>query len=143
MFLFKSAVIDAPITAIWPVLRRFDGVVAWNPGVASAEIEDGGPSDRVGCIRRLVLLDGGVIRETLLALDDRGHSFTYDVVESPLPVWNYAATQRFVPVTMGERTFASWEVTFDVADSDAKAMVEVVGIGIFENGFKGMQGYFG
>ena len=142
MHLFKSAVIDAPITAIWPVLRRFDGVVEWNPGVASAEIEGGKASDQVGCLRRLVLPDGGVIRETLLALNDRETSFTYDIVESPLPVWNYVATQRFQPVTMGEKTFTSWEVWFDVADENAQAMAELVGVGIFENGFAGMQKYF-
>lgn len=143
MHLFKSAVIHAPVTEIWPVLRRFDGVVEWNPGVASAEIEGGKANDQVGCLRRLVLPDGGVIRETLLALDDRERSFTYDIVESPLPVWSYVATQRFVPVTMGDSTFASWEVRFDVAQEDAEAMAEVVGVGIFENGFAGMQEFFG
>ena len=143
MHLFKSAVIDAPVDAIWPVLRRFDGVVEWNPGVTSAEIEGGEPSDRVGAVRKLVLPDGGVIRETLLALDDRRQSFTYDIIESPLPVWNYVATQCFHPVTMGNRTYATWEVRFAVKDDDAEAMTELVGVGIFENGFKGMQNHFG
>ena len=69
MHIFRSAVIDAPVDAIWSVLRRFDAVDEWNPGVVLAEIEGGAPPDRVGCIRRLELPDGGVIRETLLALD--------------------------------------------------------------------------
>ena len=143
MHLFKSAVIDAPVSAIWPVLRRFDSVAEWSSGVASAEMEGGDPCDRIGAIRKLVLPDGGVIRETLLALDDRRCSFTYDIIESPLPIWNYVASQHFHPVTMGNQTFATWEVRFAVEDEDAEAMAEVVGVGIFENGFRNMQDYFG
>ena len=143
MHLFKSAVIDAPLSKIWPVLRRFDSVAEWSSGIASADMEGGDPCDRIGAIRKLVLPDGGVIRETLLTLDDRRNCFTYDIIESPLPIWYYVATQNFHPVTMGNQTYATWEVRFAVEDKDADAMAEVVGVGIFESGFKDMQDYFG
>ena len=143
MRIFKSAVIDAPVETVWAVLRCFDGVVKWNPGVVEASIEEGEPNDRVGCIRRLVLPDGGVIRETLRALDDVSRSFTYDIIESPLPVRDYLATQRFHPVTLGGQTFATWEVDFETDPEHAVEMAELVGVGIFENGLKGMQDYFG
>ena len=143
MRVFRSAVIDAPIDAVWSVLRRFDAVAEWNPGVAAAEIEGGGPADRVGCVRRLTLPDGGVFRETLLALDDRRRRFAYDILDSPLPLRNYVAAQAFRPVTMGEATYAVWEARFEAAAEDAAAMAELVGTGIFENGLKGMQRRFG
>jgi hypothetical protein len=143
MHICRSAVIVAPIDRVWTTLRHFDGVVRWNPGVAEAAIEDGGRSDRAGCVRRLVLSDGGVIRETLLAISDVERFFSYDIVESPLPVTNYIATQRFMPITQTDQTFASWEVHFDVASEHAAAMARVIGVEIFEQGLDGMQRHFG
>ena len=142
MHLFRSTVIDAPVAQVWATLRHFDGVVEWNPGVAAARMEEGAPSDRVGAIRHLTLPDGGIIRETLLALDDRRRSFTYDIIESPLPVRNYVATQAFHPITDGERTYATWEVTFDCDPADEAGLAEVIAVGIFEAGMAGMKQYF-
>ena len=142
MYLFKSAIIDAPVAKVWRVLRNFDSVPLWSPDIAEATIEHGRAADAVGCVRKLVLPDGSYFRETLLALSDADHSFSYDIVESPLPVSNYVATQRFTPVTTTGQTFTAWAVNFEVADEHAEEMREVVGVGIFENGFEGMKSYF-
>ena len=45
------------------------------------QIEGGGPSDRVGCVRVLTLQDG-VIRERLLEMSDLGHHYSYSILES-------------------------------------------------------------
>lgn len=142
MHLMRSAVIDAPVAEVWAVLRYFDSVQQWNPGVTEAVMEQGRAADRVGGIRRLSLPDGNIFRETLLALDDVARSFTYDIIESPLPVRDYVATQRFSPITMESRTYASWEANFEAAPENMTEMVETVGTGIFETGLKGMQDYF-
>ena len=39
--------------------------------IAASAIEDGGPVDMVGAVRRFRLADGGELREQLLALSDR------------------------------------------------------------------------
>lgn len=142
MYLFKSAIIDAPVAHVWRVLRNFDSVPLWSSDVTEAIIEDGGPADRVGCIRKLTLPDGRFFRETLVALSDADNSFSYDIVESPLPVSNYVATQRFTPVTTTGQTFTAWAVNFEVSDEDAAEMREVVGVAIFESGFNGMKDFF-
>ena len=142
MRIFRSTIVGAPVGRIWPVLRRFDGVVQWNPGVAAVRIEDGKAADQVGCIRHLTLPDGAVIRETLLALDDRWNSFTYDIIESPLPVRDYVATQRFQPVSDGERCYATWEVTFETEPGLEDEMEETIGGGIFESGLRGLKAHF-
>ena len=142
MYLYKSTLIDAPVGEVWKLLRRFDGVPEWSPTVTEAIIEDGGPSDRVGCVRKLVLPDGSYFRETLLALSDADHTFSYDILESPLPVSNYVATQRFTPVTSTGQTFAAWAVNFDVKEEDAQDMRHVVGVEISEDGLASMKAYF-
>jgi hypothetical protein len=142
MYLFKSTIIDAPVADVWRVLRNFDSVPLWSADVSEAVIEDGGVADRIGCIRKLTLPDGSFFRETLLALSDADHSFSYDIIESPLPVSNYVATQRFTPVTTTGQTFTAWAVNFEVSDEDAAQMRKVVGTAIFESGFEGMKNYF-
>jgi uncharacterized protein YndB with AHSA1/START domain len=51
----KSTVIDAPVEAVWAVLRDFNGHDQWHPAVADSHIERGQSSDRVGCVRRFHL----------------------------------------------------------------------------------------
>ena len=81
-----SSVINAPIEQVWARIRDFKTLDDWHPGISSSVIEDGGPSDRVGCIRRMELRGGGVIREQLLEMSDLGHHYSYSILESPLPV---------------------------------------------------------
>jgi ligand-binding SRPBCC domain-containing protein len=97
---FRSVVLDAPVEEVWAAVRAFDGVVVWNPGVATARMETGSPT-AVGSVRHLDIVDGTVFRETLLAHSDIEHFYTYDILESPLPCWNYVSTHRFVPITDG------------------------------------------
>ena len=52
---------------------------------------------------------GGAIREQLLSLSDRDHSFTYCILDAPIPLEGYVATVRLKPVTDGNRTFWHWQ----------------------------------
>ena len=64
----RSAIIDAPVERVWEVLRDFNSHDRWHPAVADSHIEDGLPSDQVGCIRNFHLGDGAHISEQLIAL---------------------------------------------------------------------------
>ena len=64
----KSTIIEAPVEAVWAVLRDFNGHDQWHPAVADSHIERGLTSDRVGCVRRFHLADGSELREQLLTL---------------------------------------------------------------------------
>ena len=88
----RSTVIDAPIDAVWGLLRDFNGHERWHPAVAESRIEDGRRADEIGCVRRFRLAAGGELREQLLRLSDREHSFTYCILESPIPLIDYVAT---------------------------------------------------
>ncbi|MEM7668425.1 MAG: SRPBCC family protein, partial [Pseudomonadota bacterium] len=54
----RSTVLDAPVEAVWNVLRDFNGHDRWHPAVSQSVVERGEPSDRVGCVRRFTLQDG-------------------------------------------------------------------------------------
>ena len=104
----KSTIIDAPVDRVWAVLRDFNGHDRWHPAVAASAIERGAPSDKVGCVRRFRLKDGAELREQLLTLSDLEQTFSYCLLDTPIPLFNYVAHVRLMPVTDGDRTF--WEL---------------------------------
>lgn len=124
---YVSGIIDLPVDKVWSYARDFNGHHKWHPLIAESNIEDGLPSDRVGCVRNFSLADGGRLRERLLSFSDLERSFTYSIIESPLPVRNYVATFSCKPVTEGDRTFVEWRADFDVAEADEARMKEQVG----------------
>ncbi len=140
MHVFRSMIIEAPAARVWQALRRFDGVASWNPGVTSAEMENGGATE-VGAIRRLEAADGSLWRETLIGHSDQERFYAYDIIEGPLPVRNYRSKHRLIPVTHDDSTLSIWEVTFDCAAEDEAEMARIVGDGIFIGGMLGLNSY--
>ncbi|GGK20914.1 SRPBCC family protein [Salinarimonas ramus] len=116
---YVSAVIDAPIEEAWAVLRDFNALPRYHRFFARSEIEDGLPSDRIGCVRNFHTHDGGHIRERLLTLSDREHRCCYEIIEATLPVRNYVAEMTLKPITESGRTFGEWWAEYDVAEADA------------------------
>jgi uncharacterized protein YndB with AHSA1/START domain len=136
---YRSTVINAPVEKVWATVRDFNALPAWHPAIAKSEIEGGRTSDVVGCVRSFSLQDGGHLREQLLALSDADHSFTYNILVSPLPVKNYVATFRLTPVTLGNRTFAEWWADFDVTSGTEQEVAAQIGDGVFVSGFEALE----
>ena len=130
---YISAVIDAPIEGVWGIMRDFNGMPAYHPGIKHSLIEDGRPSDQVGCVRRLTLGEG-FVREVLLCMDDRNCVFTYEIIEGTLPVRGYVAGVRLHRVTQGNRTFAEWWADFEVVGAERDAVIAQIGKDVFAAG---------
>ncbi|WP_282609322.1 SRPBCC family protein [Pelagibius sp. Alg239-R121] len=138
MQIFRSMIIEAPIEKVWAAVRAFDGVAAWNPGVTNARLESGAAT-ATGTIRSLQIADGTVFRETLLAHSDVETFYTYDILESPLPVTGYVSTHRFFPITHSDQTLGVWESRFECTPEDAAQMERVVGDVIYIGGMTGLN----
>lgn len=138
MKVFRSVILDAPITEVWAAVRNFDGVADWNPGVAAARMETGSPTN-IGSVRRLDIVDGTVFRETLLSHSDLEYVYSYDILEGPLPCRNYVSTHRFIPITDGNKTLGIWEGRFDCAPEDEAQLEAIVGDQIYVNGMRGLN----
>ena len=135
--IYISSVINAPANTVWATIRDFNGLADWHPGVASSTIENGEPSDRIGCVRNFTLNDGGNLRERLLAHSDIERYHTYSILDSPMPVENYIATLRLREITDGHGTFAEWSAEFDTgAESE---MRDLIGQGVFQGGFDALK----
>lgn len=139
----KSTIMEAPVEAVWEVLRDFNGHDQWHPAVADSHIERGLPSDRIGCVRRFHLADGSELREQLLTLSDIDMAFSYCLLDTPIPLLNYVAHVRLVPVTDGDLTFWNWESRFDTPPGREEELKKQVGEQIYERGFQAVREFMG
>lgn len=121
--IYVSSVIEAPTKTVWAYIRDFNELPKWFSGVSNSHIETGKAPDQVGCVRNFGLPDGKRMREQLLAFSGPEHSFTYKMLDGPLPVQNYVASVRLLPVTEGDQTFAEYEVTFDCAPEQEAELI--------------------
>ena len=131
---YVSTVIPAPPDRVWRLVRDFNALPDWHPLIATSRIEEGRPSDQVGCIRAFQLTDGGRIREQLLALSDYDFSCTYAILESPMGVSDYIATLKLTPITETGQTFAEWSADFACAPAREAELVQSIGQGVFAAG---------
>jgi NADPH:quinone reductase-like Zn-dependent oxidoreductase len=131
----RSTVINAPINEVWAFLRDFNAHDQWHPAVAESHIEDGRAPDEIGCVRNFRLVDGARLREQLLALDDRNRTYTYCILDSPIPLVGYVSTVTLRPVTDGNRTYWHWRSTFNPPPERAAELARMVGEDIYVGGF--------
>lgn len=139
----KSTVIDAPVEAVWDVLRDFNGHDRWHPIVADSVVEKGWTSDRIGCVRRFHLADGTELRELLLTLSDADMAFSYCLLDTPVPLLNYVAHVRLSPVTDGDRTFWHWESRFDTPPGREAELQRMVAENVYQGGFDAIRAHMG
>ena len=135
----RSTIIDAPVDRLWSVLRDFNGHDRWHPIVARSEIERAYPPDRVGCIRRFLLRDGSELREQLLTLSDLEMTFSYCLLDTPIPLFNYVAHVRLLPVTDGNRSFWHWESRFTTPPGRDAELAQLVGDEVYTNGIEAVR----
>ena len=139
----KSTVIDAPVERVWAVLRDFNGHDQYHPAVADSHVERGLPSDKVGCVRRFHLNDGSELRELLLTLSDADMAFSYCLLDTPVPLLNYVAHNRLVPITDGDRTFWHWHCRFDTPRGQEQSLLAEISTNIYDAGFRAVRAHLG
>ena len=131
-----SASIDIPVSAdtIWQLVGGFGSLADWNSGIATAETGEGGR------VRHLVTRDGAVIVERLLRFDEAGRSYTYGIVESPIPQKDYRSTLEVTAI--GDNSArVEWSGQF-TADGVGDEVVIGVFQGIYEGGLQSLQDHF-
>ena len=139
----KSTIVDCPVERVWAVLRDFNGHDQYHPAVRDSAIERSAPSDKVGCVRRFHLRDGSELRELLLTLSDADMAFSYCLLDTPVPLLNYVAHNRLVPVTDGDRTFWHWHCRFDTPPGMEGRLYDEISTNIYEAGFAAVRAHLG
>ena len=114
----SSATVAGTPDAVWQKIGDFCAIQVWHPSVSKCE-----QTDEAGATYRiLTATDGGTIKEKLVEKTDT--SYTYAIIESPLPVENYRAT---ISVSAdGDGTRVDWKGSFDAkgkSDVEAKTVI--------------------
>ncbi len=135
----RSTIIDAPIEAVWAALRDFNAHDQWHPAVGESHVEGGRAPDEIGCVRNFRLQNGAHIREQLLTLSDRDHTFTYCILDAPIPLNNYVATVTLKRVTDGDRTFWDWRSRFDAPPALEGTLARMVGEDVYDAGIEAIR----
>jgi hypothetical protein len=136
-----SSVIASSIDRVWAIIRDFNGLPSWHPAFCDSSIEDGRPSDAVGCVRSFHLKSGGHLRERLLTLSDRDHICTYTILESPFPISDYVSTIQLLPVTDTNQTYAQWTGEFNCTPDVERDLINTVR-GVYLGGFDFLKSDF-
>ncbi|MFA5123512.1 SRPBCC family protein [Zavarzinia sp.] len=106
----------------WGLIGDFCGIKAWHPAIADCVL-----SEQDGAkIRTLTTKDGAKFVEKLVAWDDAGHSYTYEILQGPLPVEHYRSTLKVEEDDEPGKVAITWSSTFDpkgVSETDARKAV--------------------
>jgi hypothetical protein len=117
---------------IWEVVGGFCAIKDWHPAAADCvETKEGDVT-----FRTITLKDGGKLKEKLIGTEATG--YTYEIVESPLPVKNYKAKLWIEVDDEPDRSVILWQSDFDAngaSDEDAKKTIT----GILGDGVKGIK----
>ena len=106
---------------------------------AESRIERNDAPDRIGCVRKFKLNDGSELREQLLTLSDMEQTFSYCLLDTPVPLFNYVAHIRLFPVTDGDRTFWEWESRFDTPEGRQNELRSLVANDIYGAGMEAIR----
>lgn len=135
----RSTIIDAPIQAVWAALRDFNAHDQWHPAVSTSHVEGSRAPDELGCVRNFRLQNGAQIREQLISLSDRDHSFTYCILDAPIPLQGYVATVTLKRVTDGDRTFWDWRSRFETPPGLEATLARMVGEDVYDAGIEAIR----
>ncbi len=135
---YRKSVIDAPISRVWEMVRDFNSLPLWLPGVTESRIEDGKSSDEPGCVRNFQLASGDTLREQLLELDDEKRRCVYTILESPMALDDYVSEITLSEDAGGSRTLMEWSAGFRCAPDDEEGLVTVIGDNVFLAGMKSL-----
>ena len=97
----------------------------------------------MGCVRNFRLAGGENLREQLLTLSDMEMSFSYCLLDTPVPLFNYVAHVRLLPVTDTDSTFWEWESRFDTPAGRKEELTAMVGDDIYAAGFEALRQHMG
>ncbi len=117
----------------WRLIGGFNALPDWHPAVEKSELTEEGQT------RTLSISGGGTIVEKLEKMDDGSRTYTYSIVDSPLPVANYRATIKVSGE--GDDCTIEWSGEFDPVGAENEA-ADVIR-GIYQTGFDNLNKMFG
>ncbi len=83
------------------------------------------------------------VLKTYRSESDMEQSFTYCLLDTPIPLFNYVAHCRLFPVTDGDLAYWEWESRFDTPAGRSEELAGLVGNDIYAAGFEAVRTHMG
>lgn len=130
----RSAEVKATPEAVWTAIGEFCGIGDWHPAVEKCGLSDEGGKPT----RTLSLAGGGTLVEEQVARDDAAMSYTYRIVDGPLPVADYVSTLSVKAGDEDGESEITWTGRFDAKGATDEKATEVIA-GIYEAGIAALK----
>lgn len=130
-----SIIINSTPQQVWAVAGDAGGISKWLPALAESWTEGDDNTTRI-----CVMPDGARLVEKIESRDDQAHSYTYIIVDSPLPLASYRSTMSVTPVGSGSQV--DWRAEFEPAGADG-AELQAMFQGLYESGLAALKDHFG
>jgi hypothetical protein len=134
----RKVEVAAPPDEVWQVIGDFCAIADWHPVIASCQIEAQGGGE---ILRILMTEDQGILREQLLQMDEGARSYTYSILESPLPVSGYVSTLGVLDGDAPDMATVVWASQF-AAEGMSEQEASAVIAGIYEAGLQSLKAGF-
>jgi mxaD protein len=140
----KSVTIDAPVDQVWAKCGDFDALDRWHPAVAKDTLSKG-RNNVPGAVRHLDIKGGGYVNEELTHYSSKGHSYSYKILDSVLPVSDYHSRLR-VSAGADGKSVVTWTGTFKRKDTgpnpadnaNDKAATDAIS-GVYQSGLDNLK----
>ena len=125
--------LSASTEDVWSKIGDPGTISSWHPAIAKSSLD--------GKARQCILANGAQIDEAIDNVDDANRSYSYRIVESPLPVEDYRSTIKVVEADGG--CAVEWTSSFDVSAGPAEDTVSMIkdvyaaGLSALRDSFKG------
>ncbi len=117
---------------VWKLMSDFGALASWSPGIDSCELEGEG----VGAVRTFSM-GGLVLKERLESFDEAARTYSYAIVEGPVPATGYLATVQVGDAGAG-RTKILWTSEFEPAGAPEADLVQLFE-GVYQGGIKAVE----
>ncbi len=117
----------------WRMIGGFNALPDWHPSVEKSELTEEGQTRTLS-----LAAGGGTIVEKLEKMDDGSRTYSYSIVDSPLPVANYRSTIKVSGE--GDDCTIEWTGEFEPIGAENEAADAIRGI--YQAGFDNLNKMF-
>jgi hypothetical protein len=123
--------LNVPSDELWQLIGGFGSLPDWIPDISQIRLADGGR------IRYLHVPNGQTFVEKLERYDLAARSYSYSILESPIPVSDYLSTITVTSTNRGKGSHVEWSGSFTpqgISEEQARQIFE----GIYSAGLKAL-----
>ena len=123
-----STHLSATPEQVWSKIGDPGAISAWHPAIAASTMDD--------TLRACTLANGAEIAEQIDEVDDANRSYSYRILESPLPLEEYRSTITVVDADDG--SVVEWTSSFEVPEGPAEDVIAMVK-GVYDAGMAALR----